>query len=348
MKGVDHARRQILAWGAAMAGVAIAPGITLFDVAHGRPPSEPASRTKRWGMLVDVNRCSADCNACVVACDRENGLPIAKTATSAQWIRKVELKDMRGATKSLPMMCQHCAEPPLRRRLPDRASFKRADGIVLVDRHTCIGCRYCMMACPYKARSFVHEPVSDQKPEVPRGKGCVESCTLCVHRIGPRPASRLCRGLRGERPPRDPVRRLERPRQRDLEADRGRRDQADARRPEARHRRALPGDLAEWIAPRSPVRRAAGSGARLPGWRRGAHGAPRRAHHGSARARRHRHGQPGGLGHAARVRDLMIVAASGVLNVASIARCSARRCTRRVLRCRACSASRSWSGASSC
>jgi tetrathionate reductase subunit B len=54
---------------------------------------------------------------------------------------------------------------------------------VLVDRHACIGCRYCMMACPYKARSFVHEPLTDQKPEVPRGKGCVEGCTLCVHRI---------------------------------------------------------------------------------------------------------------------------------------------------------------------
>ncbi|HXY22401.1 MAG TPA: 4Fe-4S dicluster domain-containing protein, partial [Burkholderiaceae bacterium] len=63
------------------------------------------------------------------------------------------------------------------------ASFKRADGIVLVDRHSCIGCRYCIMACPYKARSFVHETLTQQKPEVPRGKGCVEGCTLCVHRI---------------------------------------------------------------------------------------------------------------------------------------------------------------------
>jgi molybdopterin-containing oxidoreductase family iron-sulfur binding subunit len=66
---------------------------------------------------------------------------------------------------------------------PTGASFKRADGIVLVDRHTCIGCRYCMMACPYKARSFVPEPLTNQKPDVPRGKGCVESCTLCVHRL---------------------------------------------------------------------------------------------------------------------------------------------------------------------
>jgi molybdopterin-containing oxidoreductase family iron-sulfur binding subunit len=66
---------------------------------------------------------------------------------------------------------------------PTNASFKREDGVVLVDRHRCIGCRYCMMACPYKARSFVHEALQDQSVVAPRGKGCVESCTLCVHRI---------------------------------------------------------------------------------------------------------------------------------------------------------------------
>jgi molybdopterin-containing oxidoreductase family iron-sulfur binding subunit len=66
---------------------------------------------------------------------------------------------------------------------PTGASFKRADGIVLVDKHTCIGCRYCVMACPYKARSFVHENLADQRPAVPRGKGTVEGCTLCVHKI---------------------------------------------------------------------------------------------------------------------------------------------------------------------
>ena len=180
---VDRGRRQILAWGAAMAGVTLAPGVTLFDLAHGRPPSEPASSKVRWGMLVDLNKCASDCDACVVACGEENGLPTEKTPTSAQWIRKVELKDMRGQVRSVPMMCQHCADPPCVDVCPTGASFKRADGIVLVDRHTCIGCRYCMMACPYKARSFVHEPVTGQRPEVPRGKGCVESCTLCVHRI---------------------------------------------------------------------------------------------------------------------------------------------------------------------
>jgi molybdopterin-containing oxidoreductase family iron-sulfur binding subunit len=80
-------------------------------------------------------------------------------------------------------MCQHCESPPCVDVCPTGASFKRADGIVLVDRHICIGCRYCMMACPYKARSLVHEPITGQKPHAPRGKGCVESCTLCVHRV---------------------------------------------------------------------------------------------------------------------------------------------------------------------
>jgi len=180
---VDLDRRKFLWDSAALAGIALAPGITLYDLAQGRAPEIPAPKGVRWGLLVDMNRCEPGCDACVTACDSENGLPGGKRPTDAQWIRKIELKDVRGRVRSLPMMCQHCAHPPCVDVCPTGASFKRADGIVLVDRHTCIGCRYCMMACPYGARSFVHEPVTDQKPEVPRGKGCVESCTLCVHRI---------------------------------------------------------------------------------------------------------------------------------------------------------------------
>jgi molybdopterin-containing oxidoreductase family iron-sulfur binding subunit len=53
----------------------------------------------------------------------------------------------------------------------------------MVDRHICIGCRYCMMACPYKCRSFIHEAVEEKLTLAPRGKGCVESCNFCVHRL---------------------------------------------------------------------------------------------------------------------------------------------------------------------
>jgi len=177
------ARRAFL--GAAAAGAMIAPGLFLIRTVSAKQPSGGVSSSVRWGMLVDTTRCASDCNACVQACNDENALHSSIALSQRpQWIRKVELKAKNtGREASLPVMCQHCEKPPCVDVCPTGASFKRPDGIVLVDRHTCIGCRYCMMACPYKARSFVHEDLHDQNPEVPRGKGCVESCTFCVHRV---------------------------------------------------------------------------------------------------------------------------------------------------------------------
>lgn len=185
MSGTNLDRREFLTKSSlAVAGLSIAPGLVLFDIAQARPLGEPASSKVRWGMLIDSNKCESGCNDCVTACSTENGLSGGTKPTDSQWIRKIELKDLRtGRASALPMLCQHCEHPPCVDVCPTGASFKRADGIVLVDRHLCIGCRYCMMACPYKARSFVHEPLTDQKTEVPRGKGCVESCTFCVHRL---------------------------------------------------------------------------------------------------------------------------------------------------------------------
>jgi len=179
-------RRQFLAaGGAALAAAALAPGMRLIELAQARSPDEAASKLQRWGLLVDTTRCAEGCSACVTACNEENGLnQHDRPEIEAQWIRTVTLRDQQtGYVQTLPMMCQHCAEPPCVDVCPTGASFKRADGIVLVDKHICIGCRYCMMACPYKARSFVHEDITGQKPNVPRGKGTVESCTLCVHRV---------------------------------------------------------------------------------------------------------------------------------------------------------------------
>jgi len=182
---IDAAKRRLLASGAAVAGVAIASGVTLIAPATARKAGEAASDKVRWGLLIDSNKCDTGCDECVIACKTENGWQgHERPTTDPQWIRKVHLKDNKtGATHSLPVMCQHCENPPCVDVCPTGASMQRADGIVLVDRHTCIGCRYCMMACPYKARSFVHEDVTGQKPHMPRGKGTVESCTLCVHRI---------------------------------------------------------------------------------------------------------------------------------------------------------------------
>ncbi len=184
-------RRDFLKAGALVAGVTLGPGVLFYGVAHSRAPEEGASSAQRWGMLIDTTKCGDGCNDCVTACNEENGLTGHTGPQDSQWIRKVDIKDLRtGYVQSLPMMCQHCENPPCVDVCPTGASMKRADGIVLVDRHSCIGCRYCMMACPYKARSFVHEPLTDQNPEVPRGKGCVESCTFCVQRVdrGEQPA----------------------------------------------------------------------------------------------------------------------------------------------------------------
>ncbi|MDO8989620.1 MAG: 4Fe-4S binding protein [Sideroxyarcus sp.] len=182
MSDTNTQRREFLKTSLGAAAVAIAPGMLLYSTANGK--TEGASSQVRWGMLIDTTQCKPDCNDCVTACNTENGLSGGKSATDSQWIRKIEIKDVsNGRVTSLPMMCQHCEHPPCVDVCPTQASFKRADGIVLVDRHLCIGCRYCMMACPYKARSFVHETLTDQNPDVPRGKGTVEACSLCVHRI---------------------------------------------------------------------------------------------------------------------------------------------------------------------
>ena len=186
---MPQTRRGFLSAGAALAITTVAPGITLYSFGGGsaqaKPADEPVTSKVRWGMLIDAAKCDDGCDKCVTACSTENGWKdTGHPETDAQWIRKVTVRDREhGKETTLPMLCLHCAEPPCVDVCPTGASFKRADGIVLVNKHTCIGCRYCMMACPYKARSFIHEPLEDQKEYAPRGKGTVESCTLCVHRV---------------------------------------------------------------------------------------------------------------------------------------------------------------------
>ena len=180
-------RRQFLGTAGA-AGVLLAPGVTLVTSAGADEGARKADPGKRWGLLIDANRCDANCDSCIKACRQENNWDNTGTdPQDPQWIRKVTVTDKNsGHSQTLPVMCQHCAQPPCADVCPTGASFKRPDGIVLVDRHRCIGCRYCMMACPYKARSFVHRHVEhdeDFNPDVPRGKGTVEACNMCVHRV---------------------------------------------------------------------------------------------------------------------------------------------------------------------
>lgn len=183
--GPDLARRRLV--GAAVASLVLAPGVSLITAAYakdGAAHPEGASSKVRWGLLIDTNKCTATCNVCVSACSAYNGWRNEGRPTDPQWVRKVTIRNpTTGFTRSMPVMCQHCGDAPCVNVCPTGASFKRADGIVLVDRHICIGCRYCMMACPYKARSFVAQQLTDQLPQAPRGIGTVEGCTMCVPRV---------------------------------------------------------------------------------------------------------------------------------------------------------------------
>ncbi len=179
-----HSRRTVLKQsGILLAG--LVSGIKLVDLAMAATKTEASDQLVRWGMLVDATRCADGCTDCVDACNTEHGLTgKGRPQTDAQYIRVVDLKDKStGHTTSLPLMCQHCETAPCVDVCPTGASFRREDGVVLVDKHTCIGCRYCMLACPYKARSFIHENLTDQVPTTPRGKGTVESCNFCTHRV---------------------------------------------------------------------------------------------------------------------------------------------------------------------
>jgi molybdopterin-containing oxidoreductase family iron-sulfur binding subunit len=165
----------------------VAPQIILREV-KAKPAGDAVTNKVRWGMLIDTNKLTEEkVDASVAICKKVRGWGDEKRSNDAQdahWIRKVKVteKTTRKVTV-LPVMCQHCETAPCVDVCPTGASFKRADGIVLVDKHICIGCRYCMMACPYKARSFVHETLENQRPDTPRGKGTVESCDLCVSRV---------------------------------------------------------------------------------------------------------------------------------------------------------------------
>ncbi|MPY87281.1 MAG: 4Fe-4S dicluster domain-containing protein [Luteitalea sp.] len=152
----------------------------------------------RWGMVVDLDRCTG-CEACVVACRAENNVPTVGEAEAARgraihWIRVEryvdgEFPDVR--VKFLPVFCQHCDAAPCEPVCPTYASYHTADGLNAQVYNRCIGTRYCANACPYTVRFFnFFNPVWEKplhlqlNPDVSvREVGVMEKCTFCVQRI---------------------------------------------------------------------------------------------------------------------------------------------------------------------
>jgi molybdopterin-containing oxidoreductase family iron-sulfur binding subunit len=140
---------------------------------------------RRWGMVIDLNKCQSDCTLCMDACRHENNVAFhGDKRWDIHWIRKVKVKDPEiSSEKSVLLLCNHCDDPPCAQVCPVQATYRREDGIVVVDHHRCIGCRYCMIACPYNARYFNykenHEWPNKNYPK--RSHGVAESCTFCAH-----------------------------------------------------------------------------------------------------------------------------------------------------------------------
>ena len=113
---------------------------------------------KKWGMVVDLTKCREGCTACLQACRDENNVAFVNDDRyDVHWIRKAQLKSKEHNgqhEKSVILLCNQCDKPPCAQVCPVQATYKRDDGIVIVDHHRCIGCRYCMIACPYNARMF--------------------------------------------------------------------------------------------------------------------------------------------------------------------------------------------------
>ena len=165
----------------------------------------------KYGYGLDLSRCIG-CRRCVYGCVEENN---QSRDPQIHWIKVLQLDKERGVDLAhsdqyynpeevpeeghfyMPVQCQQCENPPCTKVCPVQATWKEQDGITVVDYNWCIGCRYCMAACPYGARHFNWKegnlPKEEMNPNThylgnrPRPVGVVEKCTFCVQRTREQP-----------------------------------------------------------------------------------------------------------------------------------------------------------------
>jgi len=192
---VDQSRRAFLAGGTRLLVLSV-PAAAAWDyVARGEASAAPDYQAANhwWAFTVDIDRCIG-CGKCVRACKAENDVP-AEPHTFRTWIERYAVDpldpehprvespnggadgfaDVAGSadvkTFFVPKLCNHCVDSPCVQVCPVGATFDSPDGVVLVDQQRCLGCRYCVQACPYGCRYI------DPRTHT------VDKCTLCYHRI---------------------------------------------------------------------------------------------------------------------------------------------------------------------
>ena len=175
---------------------------TVAETAVQLPQESPLTGT-RWAMVIDLQKCKDHENIkdCAEACHRVHNVPkFDNPKDEIKWIWEEGFKhafheqehehvaeDLKHL--ELPVLCNHCDNPPCTRVCPTQATWRReSDGIVMMDWHRCIGCRYCVVACPYGSRSFNwRDPrpfIEEIQPDFPtRTRGVVEKCTFCEERL---------------------------------------------------------------------------------------------------------------------------------------------------------------------
>ncbi len=169
--------------------------------------AKPAIDDTLFGYALDLSRC-VGCRRCVYACVKENN---QSRDPQIHWIQVLQMEKDKGIDFMhsnvhynpekvpeeghfyVPVSCQQCRNPQCTTVCPAKATWQEPDGIVVVDYNWCIGCRYCMAACPYNARHFnwgePNIPSEEVNPEThylgnrPRINGVVEKCTFCIQRV---------------------------------------------------------------------------------------------------------------------------------------------------------------------
>ena len=201
---MDENRRNFLKIAGASA-VGLAWGIPVVSAIAKAFKTEklPGARSaERWALIIDTDKCKASAvqRACSEACHQIHNVPtIDNKRHEIKWIwdqkyyqafpfQTHEYTADNLKNRDVLILCNHCKNPPCVRVCPTGATFKRSDGIVMMDQHRCIGCRYCMAACPYGARSFNWKNPRDYIKSVTenfptRTKGVVEKCNFCAERL---------------------------------------------------------------------------------------------------------------------------------------------------------------------